>query len=242
VREPGADFGEMLGRVGGGATDKKTLGRLATLAARSAKAAGGTAVASGRWLAEQVIEAAPRIPVRDMETIRSHHDGLSGAALAGELIRDSGRASAAVGAAAGALISVEQFTPPAWVAIPLELMVETLAIAAIEMKLVAELHAVYQREIAGSPSQRAAAIVRAWAERRGVTPAVLSRKGGLADALGRGTRNELIRLVRRRLATRMGRNLSTLAPLFVGAVAGAEVNRRATRALGEAVVRDLAAT
>jgi hypothetical protein len=75
-----------------------------------------------------------------------------------------------------------------------------------------------------------------------VTPAVLSRKGGLADALGRGTRNELIRLVRRRLATRMGRNLSTLAPLFVGAVAGAEVNRRATRALGEAVVRDLAAT
>jgi hypothetical protein len=33
----------------------------------------------------------------------------------------------------------------------------------------------------------------------------------------------------------------TLAPFLTGAVAGAEVNRRATRSLGEAVVRDLAA-
>jgi hypothetical protein len=73
-----------------------------------------------------------------------------------------------------------------------------------------------------------------------VTPALLTRRGGLSDALGRGTRNELIRLVRRRVLARLGRNLSTLAPLFVGAAAGAEVNRRATRALGEAVVRDLA--
>jgi hypothetical protein len=235
------ELGDALGRVAGGATDRDTLTRLAGVAARSAKAAGGTAVASGRWLAEQLVEAAPRIPVRDLETIRLHHDGLSGAALAGELIRNATRTSAAVGAAAGALISAEQFAPPAWVAIPIELMVETLAIAAIEMKLVAELHEVYQRPVTGTSSQRAAAIVQAWAERRGVTPSVLTRKGGLADALGRGTRNELIRLVRRRLATRMGRNLSTLAPLFVGAVAGAEVNRRATRALGEAVVRDLAA-
>ena len=35
---------------------------------------------------------------------------------------------------------------------------------------------------------------------------------------------------------RLGRNLSTLAPLLIGAVAGAEVNRRATRDLGAAVV------
>jgi hypothetical protein len=65
--------------------------------------------------------------------------------------------------------------------------------------------------------------------------------GGVADALGRGTRNELVRIVRRRLVTRLGRNLSSMAPLLAGAVIGAEVNRRATRGLGEAVVRDLAA-
>jgi hypothetical protein len=35
------------------------------------------------------------------------------------------------------------------------------------------------------------------------------------------------------------RNMSALAPLMAGAVAGAELNRRATRALGEKVARDL---
>jgi hypothetical protein len=33
--------------------------------------------------------------------------------------------------------------------------------------------------------------------------------------------------------------MSALAPFLAGAVAGAEVNRRATRSLGAAVVRDL---
>lgn len=234
------DVGDELGRVAGGDTGADALGRLTRVLAQSAKTAGAVAVASGRWLAELLVDTAPRIPVRDRATLEAHHDGLTGAALAAELVKTATRTSAGVGAAAGALISAEQFTPPAWIAIPFEIVVETLAVAAIEMKLVAELHEAYGRSIPGSTSERSAAIVRAWAERRGVTPAVLTRRGGLSDALGRGTRNELVRLVRRRVVARMGRNLSTLAPLFIGAAAGAEVNRRATRALGEAVVRDLA--
>ena len=234
-------LGDALGRVATGATDRESLRRLGMAAARSARAAGTAAVASGRWVAEAVVDAAPRIPVRDLDTLRLHHDGLDGALLAGTLIGNATRTSAAVGAAAGALVGAQQLAPPAWVMIPLELMVETLAVSAIEMKLVAELHEAYHRPVTGSSADRATAIVRAWAERRGVTAATLARTGGLADALGRGTRNELVRLVRRRLAARLGRNLSTLAPLLVGAVAGAEVNRRATRGLGEAVVRDLAA-
>lgn len=232
------EIGEALGRVAQG--DKDALARLTRLLGRSARAAGGVAVTSGRWLAEVVIDAAPRIPVRDLRTLEAHHDGKTGAALAGELITSASRASAGVGAAAGALMSAQNFAPPTWVMVPLELVVETLAVAAIEMKLVAELHEAYGRPVQGTSSERSTAIVRAWAERRGVTPAVLARRGGLADVLGRGTRNELVRLVRRRILARMGRNLSSLAPLFVGAVAGAEVNRRATLALGDAVVRDLA--
>jgi hypothetical protein len=234
------DVGEELGRVAGGDTGADAIGRLTRILARSARTAGAAAVASGRWLAEVVVDTAPRIPVRDQRTLEAHHDGLTGAALAAELISNAARASAGVGAAAGILVSAEEFSPPAWIAIPLELVVETLAVAAVEMKLVAELHEAYGRSVPGSASERSAAIVRAWAERRGVTPAVLTRRGGLSDALGRGTRNELVRLVRRRVVARMGRNLSTLAPLFIGAAAGAEVNPRATRALGEAVVRDLA--
>jgi len=229
-----------LAGIASGVVDGASLARLTRSLAGSARTAGARAVASGRWLAEQVVDNAPRIPVRDLATLRQHHAGLSGAALAGELIKTASRSSATVGATAGALMSAEELAPPAWLALPLELMVETLAVAAVEMKLVAELHEVYGRPVRGAAADRAAAIVRAWAERRGVTADLLAHPGAVADVLGHGTRNELVRIVRRRLLQRAGRNLSSLAPMLIGAVAGAEVNRRATRALGEAVVRDLA--
>jgi uncharacterized protein (DUF697 family) len=208
---------------------------------RSARAAGARAVASGRWLADTVVDLAPRIPVRDCATLEAQHGGRRGQALADELVRNAARAAAGVGALSGAVMSAEELAPPAWVTLPFELAIETVLVAAIELKLVAELHEAYGRPATGSTGERATALVKAWAERRGITPTTLSRKGGLSDALGKGARNELVRLVRRRLVSRFGRNLTSLAPLFVGAVAGAEVNRRATRSLGEAIVRDLAA-
>lgn len=210
--------------------------------ARSARAAGAKAVASGRWLSDTVVDLAPRIPVRDLAALVAHHGGCTGDALAAELIRSASRASAGVGAVSGAVVSAEQFAPPTWITIPFELAIETALVAAIELKLVAELHEVYGRPVRGTPAERTTVLVKAWAERRGITPTTLTRKGGLTDALGRTARHELTRLVRRRLMVRFGRNLSSLAPLFVGAVAGAEVNRRATRSIGEAVAKDLAAS
>lgn len=224
-----------------GRVDAKLLSRVAGRLGASAKAAGARAVTTGQWMATMLIDVAPRIPIRDQATLQSDHDGLSGAALAGELIRRASRSSGAIGGASGALMSAEHFVPPTWIAIPFELVVETVAVAVIELKLVGELHEVYGRPVQGGENERTVSLVKAWAERRGVTAATVSTPGGLAEALGRGTRNELVRLVRRRLVSRLGRNLSSLAPLLAGAVAGAEVNRRATRALGEAVVRDLAA-
>ncbi|MBW3614710.1 MAG: hypothetical protein KY439_05280 [Actinobacteria bacterium] len=241
VEEPPVVPDEDVHDIAEGRADARSLTRLACALAGSARAAGARTVASGQWLATTLIETAPRIPIRDLQTLQAQNHGLSGAALAAELIRRSSRASAGIGAASGAVISAQQFAPPAWVTMPFELVVETLAVAVIELKLVGELHEVYGRPVRGSGTERTVALVKAWAERRGVNPAALRHRGGVADALGRGTRNELVRLVRRRLVSRLGRNLSTLAPLLAGAVAGAEVNRRATRSLGEAVVRDLAA-
>ena len=91
-------------------------------------------------------------------------------------------------------------------------------------------------------ADRALTLARAWAERRGVSPQTLVTGGGLGEVLSRGTRNEVIRLVRRRMVRRTLRNTTSLVPFLIGAVAGAEVNRRATASLGDAVVRDLAAT
>ena len=110
---------------------------------------------------------------------------------------------------------------------------------AVEMKLVAELQEVYGMPVEGTPAERSMAIVRAWAESRGVTARDLLRPGGVGALLGRGTRQELTRMLQRRLLLRAMRSMSALAPLMAGAVAGAELNRRATRSLGEKVTRDL---
>ena len=224
-----------------GEVDRRALAALARVLSKSARAAGAGAVASGRWMAEWLIDNAPRIPVRDLSVLKAHHDGKVGDELAAELVRAASRASAGVGAAGGALAGIQELVPPTWGAIPMELAAETVAVIAIELKLVAELHEAYGWPIPGSRSDRSVALLRAWADRRGLTPDALGRSGGVADALGRSARQEVVRLVRRRLAGRLGRNLSTLAPLLVGAVAGAEVNRRATRTLGESVMADLTA-
>ena len=232
---------EDLDRLTSGEADATTLARVTKQLASSARQAGTRAVASGRWVTSTLIDVAPRIKVRDLATLREHHDGLEGADLAEALVRNASRTSAAIGAASGAIVSAQHFAPPTWVAWPLELVVETLAVAAIELKLVAELHEVFGRPVIGTPGERGMALVKAWAERRGVSAATLARPGGLADAFGRGTRDQIARMARRRLMARLGRNVSTLAPLLAGAVAAAEVNRRATRSLGDAITRDMAA-
>jgi hypothetical protein len=206
---------------------------------RTARGAGRGAMTSGRWLAEALIDIAPRVPIRDRTALDAQFPGLTDAAMADELVNGATRASAAVGALAGALASAEELAPPAWLALPLELVVETLAVAALEMKLVAELHAALGRPLPAAGADRTWAIVRSWAEQRGISALGVLGGAGVADSLGRGARTEVVRLVRRRLVRRLGRNLTTLAPLLIGAVAGAEVNRRATRRLGASIVADL---
>jgi hypothetical protein len=236
---PDDDLGRAVGGLAGAKPDRGTLAQVARLARSSMKAAGATSLATGHWLAETALESVPHIPVRDAATLSAQHGGLTGDRLAREVVRAASRTTAGLGAVAGALAGVEELAPPAWVAIPGELLVETMAVVAVEMKLVAELQEVYGMPVEGTPSERSLAIVRAWAESRGVTARTLVQPGGLAQILGRGSRQELTRMLKRRLALRAMRNMSALAPLMAGAVAGAEMNRRATRSLGEKVLRDL---
>jgi hypothetical protein len=236
------DLPEAIGAAAGGDLDHRSLPSLARVAASSMRRAGAGAVGGGRWLADTTVEMIPHIPVRDLQTLQEHHGGASGAVLAGELVRNAARATAAVGATTGALAAAEDLSPPTWLVLPVSLVLETLAVAAIEMKLVAELSEVYGRPVPGQGTDRALTLARAWAERRGVSSQTFVTGGGLGEVLGHGARNEIMRLVRRRLLRRTLRNTSSLAPFLIGAVAGAEINRRATASLGNAVVRDLAAT
>jgi hypothetical protein len=209
---------------------------------RSARSAGAGAVASGQWLAQVVVDLGGQIPVRPRHALVARYGGLTGDALAEALIGAAARASASVGATAGAVLAAEELLPPGWLMMPLEILVETALVAGVEMKLIAELHEVYGQPVVEASGPRAYALGRAWAERRGVGPALLvSGTPALAGPLGHEARKEVIRLVRRRLVRRAGANLSGLAPFLVGAAAGAALNARATRRLGEAVTKDLRA-
>jgi hypothetical protein len=221
-------------------TMTKRLAGLSTTVGRSARSAGAGAVASGQWLAQVVVDLAGQLPVRRHDALIARYGALSADALAEALITAAARASASVGATAGAVLAAEELLPPGWLMVPLEILVETALVAGVEMKLIAELHEVYGQPVVEAPGPRAYALGRAWAERRGVGPTMLvSGTPALAGPLGHQARREVIRLVRRRLMRRAGANLSGLAPFLVGAAAGAALNSRATRRLGEAVSKDL---
>lgn len=231
------DVGELVGRLTDDHLDVTERGRLLLRLTRAlaagAKAAGARAVLSGRVLADVVTDLVPHLPVRDLLTLREHHAGLSGDQLAEALVRSAARVTAGIGAAGGAVASAEMAAPPALLAAPVQLLAETVAVVAVELKLVAELHVVYGKAPLGSRAQLAVAYLGAWAAKKGIDP----RQGGpaLATVLSSAAKAQL----KTRLVRRAGRNLSTFAPLLAGAVAGAELNRRETRSLGDALIRDL---
>lgn len=226
------DVSQLLAQAAESRISARFLNQLAAALAVSAKKAGGAAVASGRWLADVVVEAAPHIPVRDLATLRQHHHGLSDEELAESLVRQAMIATSGIGVAGGAMSALQWTVPVTLLAIPIQLAVETAAVAAIEIKLVAELHEVYGVAVRGTTTQRGAAYAVAWAGRRGINPL---DPATMSAALGAVARSR----VQRRLVARAGRGIGTLAPLMAGAAYGAASNRRQTRALADALRADL---
>jgi hypothetical protein len=180
-------------------------------------------------LAERLVEAAPRIPVRDLETLRRQFPGLGPEEIADRLIGAAMKGTATVGAGVGAAAMLP--TPPAMAA---ELATETFAVAAVEYKLIAELHELYGLRVPGTARQRASAYLWSWSEQRGIDVLKLS---SVNAAFGGKMKKEL----RQKLLKRTVRNLPTLTPFLVGAAVGALLNRRDTRLLAERVRHDLRA-
>ncbi len=186
-----------------------------------------------QWIVDAVSDLAPHVPVRSLAVLRAHFPGLEGEALAERLIRNAARATGGVGAAGGGIASVEWAAPPMLLSTPVLLATETVAVVAIEMKLIGELHEVYGHPIVGTAGQRAVSLLQSWSSRRGVNPMLPG--SGVATVLGTATRKQL----RDMLLKRFGRNLTTLGPLLTGAAVASFLNQRATKKLGEEVSRDL---
>lgn len=181
-------------------------------------------------VADRLVETAPRIPVRDLSTLRAQFPDLGPDELADRLITGATRGSATVGAGVGAAAMMP--VPPA---MPTELAAEIVGVASIEIKLIAELHEVYGHRPPGTLTERTSAYLSSWTSERGV---VWTKPTTLNAALGGQMKREL----RQRLVRRTFRNLPTLAPFMIGAAVGAVMNRRDTRKLAHKVRDDLRET
>ncbi|MBX6749776.1 MAG: hypothetical protein IRY85_08900 [Micromonosporaceae bacterium] len=186
------------------------------------------------WVGDALVDVAPRVPLRDLATLRAHHPGLTDDQIADRLIRNAARASAGIGAVGGGVTAVQWAVPPALLSAPVVLAAETVAVVAVELKLIGELQELYGQAPRVPIAQRALSLLQAWAARRGVNLLVPGRS--VAAVLSTAARHEL----RDQLLRRFGRNLTTLGPLLTGAVVAAFLNRRATLKLAAAIRRDLA--
>ncbi|MGW7578002.1 hypothetical protein [Streptomyces sp. NPDC054765] len=205
-------------------------GRTASLVAtlgRGGGRTGGRVRAGVAAIADRIIDIAPRIPVRDLATLRAQFPGLTAEDLADKLVAGACKGTATVGAGVGAAAMLP--VPPA---MPAELAAEVTGVASIEIKLIAELHEVYGLRPSGNFRQRAMACLTSWTEERGVD---LTKPASLNIALGGQMRREL----RRQIMKRTLRNLPNLTPFMIGASVGAFMNRRDTGKLAAKIRKDL---
>lgn len=178
-------------------------------------------------LADRIIEIAPRVPVRDLEALRRQFPGLGPEELADKLVAGAAKATATVGAGVGAAAMMP--VPPA---MPTELAAEITGVAAIELKLIAELHEVYGVRPPGSLGRRSTVYLNSWSDERGIDA---TRPSTMSAALNGRMKREL----RRRIMKRTVRNLPSLTPFLLGAAVGAVMNRRDTRRLAARIRDDL---
>lgn len=232
--EPAGDRAGLRDRAGRVTPVAKRRAAAARTRARELARAGASkgkdrARAGLSHLADRIIDLAPRVPVRDLATLRRQFPGLGPEQLADRLVAGAAKASATVGAGVGAAAMLP--VPPA---MPTELAAEITGVAAIELKLIAELHEVYGRRPPGTLKDRSSVYLRSWSGERGIDP---MKPSTFNSAFGGQMKREL----RQQIMKRLVRDLPNLMPFMVGAAVGAVMNRRETRRLAERVRKDLRA-
>ncbi|MFF4575343.1 hypothetical protein [Streptomyces sp. NPDC001410] len=201
--------------------------RARALAREGVRMGGSRARAGLAYITDRIIEIAPRVPVRDLATLRRQFPGLGPEEIADKLVAGAAGATSTVGAGIGAAAMLP--VPPA---MPTELAAEITGVAAIELKLIAELYEVYGVRPPGNLMARSTAYLSSWSGERGID---VMKPSTINTALGGQMKREL----RQQIMKRMVRDLPNLMPFMVGAAVGAVMNRRDTRKLAGRVRTDL---
>jgi hypothetical protein len=219
---------EALPRQGTDRPGASAATRRLAVVRQGVRRSGQSARAAIGYLADRIIENAPRVPVRDLDALRAQFPGLSPEQLADKLVAGAANATATVGAGVGAAAMLP--VPPA---MPTELAAEITGVAAIELKLIAELYEVYGLRPPGTLKERSTVYLAAWSEERGIDVTKPSTYKNVAANGG------LKRELRQQIMKRTIRNLPNLLPFMVGAAVGAVINRRDTRQLAVRIRKDL---
>ena len=206
---------------------KRRVAAIRDKAREGARKGGSRARAGLGYLTDRIIENAPRVPVRDLATLRRQFPGLGPEELADKLVTGAASATATVGAGVGAAAMLP--VPPA---MPTELAAEITGVAAIELKLIAELHEVYGLRPPGNLKERSTAYLNSWSGERGID---VKKPSTVSGSLNSQMKHQL----RQQIMKRMIRDLPNLMPFLVGAAVGAVMNRRDTRKLAERIRKDL---
>ncbi|MET8453579.1 hypothetical protein [Streptomyces sp. NPDC005209] len=225
---PVAGEGPPAARPESRARDRAVVigGKARDLARDGLRKGGSRARAALAHLADRIIDIAPRIAVRDLATLRRQFPGLGPEELADKLVAGAANATSTVGAGIGAAAMLP--VPPA---MPTELAAEITGVAAIELKLIAELHEVYGVRPPGALKDRSTAYLSSWSGERGIDV----RKPSTITAFGGRMHHEL----RQQVMKRTVRDLPNLMPFMVGAAVGAVMNRRDTKKLAARIRADL---
>ncbi len=201
--------------------------------ASGAKAGGKGAVIGRSFLADLLVTTAARLPLRDKATLLDQHPGSDTEEIADSLEMAAARVCGTIGAAAGGLAAAQWLATPSLLAVPVELAAETLLLAAVEVKLVAELHEIYDARPPGQLGDRATAYLSSWTAQRGL------RANGQSSGVAAQLASAGTAALRKRITGRLARNLGSFLPFLAGAVIGARNNSAGTRKLSSRLRADL---
>ncbi|MFG2786621.1 hypothetical protein [Streptomyces sp. NPDC048419] len=226
--EPAAGRGDLPAPSGTPAPVARRRAAVIRDKARQGVRKSGSAARAGlAYVADRIIDIAPRVPVRDLAALRKQFPGLGPEQLADKLVAGAAAATSTVGAGIGAAAMLP--VPPA---MPTEIAAEITGVAAIELKLIAELHEVYGVRPPGNLKQRSTAYLNSWSGERRID---VAKPATVTTALNSHAKQQL----RQQIMKRTVRDLPNLMPFMVGAAVGAVMNRRDTKKLAGRIRRDL---
>ena len=218
----------------------KALARLTGQLTSSARQAGSKGITSGSWITGQVMDLAPHLPARDLAALQAAHPGAHGEALTGgeladDIVASAAKRTAAIGAAAGAAAAFSEASVAAVASAPVQMAAETLAVVAVELAMIADLHTAAGIPLPSSRVDRGQALLKAWTQQRGLKASDLLVIPGRGHLVGVVARRQLSD----RLLRRFVRGATSWLPAFIGSAAAGTLNGRATRKLAEKVRADL---